>query len=194
MVSDIGEYYDPLPSKARVRLWMGDFDQAIQLGQRFLGKKRTAKFPVARMGVTIDMAEVHQRTGHVHLAVGMLMDVLREARSKAIAEVELHALRCLADAHRLRGDYTSARTFLDDLDEIAARGPYRLIQADAANIRALLLDADRSQRRAEAERAYKLAWCDGPPFAYHRALELAAGTLHDLDAPLPQESQGTTDS
>jgi ATP/maltotriose-dependent transcriptional regulator MalT len=143
-------------------------------------------YVVIRLALTTDVAEADLYLGHLDEATDTLIDVLREARSKALAEAELHSLRCLADAYRIRGDYASARTFLDDLDEIAARGPYRLIQADAANIRARLPDADPAQRRTHAEQAYRLAWCDGPPYAYHRALELATQALHDLGTPPPQ--------
>ena len=99
--------------------------------------------------------------------------------------MELQSLRVLADAYRLRGDFARARECLDDLAEPAARGPYRLIMADAANIRALLLDADPDQRHEAAAEAYRLAWCDGPPFAYDRALRQAERTLHELGVPRP---------
>jgi tetratricopeptide (TPR) repeat protein len=180
------EYYNPHRSETRVRLWMGEFDRAAELGRRAL--PWAARYFDARLELTIDVAEADLHLGRLDEATGTLMDILREARSKALTEVEMDSLRCLADAYRLRGDHTSARAFLDDLDEIAARGPYRLIQADAANIRALLPDADPAQRRADGEQAYLLAWCDGPPYAYHRALELATRTLRDLGTPLPKAS------
>ena len=33
--------------------------------------------------------------------------------------------------------------------------------------------------------AYRLAWCDGPPFAYHWGLQKAKAHLSDLGAPEP---------
>jgi hypothetical protein len=176
------ERYDPRRSESRIRLWLGEFDLAAKRGRQAL---RSASYVVTRLELTIDVAEADLHLGRLDEASDTLMDVLREARSKALAEIELQSLRCLADACRLRGDHTSARSFLDDLDEIAARGPYRLIQADAANIRAQLPDADPAQCRVDAERAYRLAWCDGPPYTYHRALELAISTLGNLSVPTP---------
>lgn len=175
--------YDPRLSETRIWLWMGEFERAADLGRQALP---SVSYVVRRLALTTDIAEADLYLGRLHEATDALMNVLREARSKALAEAELHSLCGLADAYRLRGDYASARTFLDDLDEIAARGPYRLMQADAANIRARLPDADAAQRRAHAEQAYRLAWCDGPPYAYRRALELAAQSLQDLGAPPPQ--------
>jgi tetratricopeptide (TPR) repeat protein len=179
-------FYSPDRTKARIRLWMGEFDRAAELGRQAL--VNAIPYFVTHLEVTVEVAEVDLNLGHIDEAAGTLMDVLREARSKALTEVELYSLCRLADAFRLRGDHIVAREFLDDLDEIAARGPYRLIQADAANIRALLPGTDPAQRRAAAEKAYRLAWCDGPPYAYQPALELATRTLRDLSAPLPEQS------
>jgi len=36
-----------------------------------------------------------------------------------------------------------------------------------------------------AAKAYRLSWCDGPPFAYHWGLQKAQAHLADLDAPEP---------
>jgi hypothetical protein len=50
------------------------------------------------------------------------------------------------------------------------------------------LEQDEGNHRAAVEaatRAYKLAWCDGPPFAYHWGLERARKHLAELHAPEP---------
>ena len=176
-------FYDPRLSETRIWLWIGEFERAADLGRQALP---SVSYIVRRLALMTDIAEADLYLGHLHEATDTLINVLREARLKALAEAELHSLCRLADAYRLHGDDASARTFLDELDEIAARGPYRLVQADAANIRARLSDADTAQRLAHAEHAYRLAWCDGEPYAYRRALELAAQALRDLGAPPPQ--------
>ena len=38
-----------------------------------------------------------------------------------------------------------------------------------------------------ATKAYRLSWCDGPPFAYHWGLEAAKAHLAALDAPEPAD-------
>ena len=40
---------------------------------------------------------------------------------------------------------------------------------------------------AAARAAYRQAWCDGPPFAYHWGLEVARMHLADLGAPEPDD-------
>jgi hypothetical protein len=37
-----------------------------------------------------------------------------------------------------------------------------------------------------ATAAYRLAWCDGPPYAYHYGLINARRHLHELGTPEPQ--------
>ncbi|HJU56579.1 MAG TPA: hypothetical protein VJ715_18485, partial [Pyrinomonadaceae bacterium] len=37
-----------------------------------------------------------------------------------------------------------------------------------------------------AVKAYQLAWCNGPPFAYHWGLEKARGHLRELGAGEPE--------
>ena len=82
----------------------------------------------------------------------------------------------------------AARELLDDVWEAAERGPYPLIHADARNVLAQI-ERDAGDEAAAVEaatRAYKLAWCDGPPFAYHWGLEKARGHLRELGAGEPE--------
>ncbi len=37
-----------------------------------------------------------------------------------------------------------------------------------------------------APQAYRFAWCDGPPYAYHYGLENAKKHLRELGAPEPE--------
>ena len=82
----------------------------------------------------------------------------------------------------------AAREFLDDVWEAAERGPYPLIHADACNVLAQIeRDAGNQAKAVEAAtKAYRLAWCDGPPFAYHWGLERARGHLRELGAEEPE--------
>jgi len=94
----------------------------------------------------------------------------------AIAELELK-----------RGDPAKARASLDDVWEAAERGPYLLRQADAFNLLTdiELADGNRRAAIAAATSAFKAAWCDGPPYAYHWGLEKAKAHLAALGAPEP---------
>lgn len=48
-----------------------------------------------------------------------------------------------------------------------------------------LAEADKSAAIAAAAKAYKAAWCDGPPCAYHWGLEQAKAHLAAHIAPEP---------
>ena len=71
---------------------------------------------------------------------------------------------------------------------IAGVGAPRLIHADAFNVLAQI-ERDEGNKEAAIEaatKAYRLAWCDGPPFAYHWGLEKAKQHLKELGAPEPE--------
>lgn len=116
-----------------------------------------------------------------------LHHALTRARMVNFVEEELPALAALAELRRRQGDLKAARELLDDVWEAAERGPYPLIHADACNVLAEV-ERDAGNREAAAEaasKAYRLAWCDGPPFAYHWGLEKARALLKELGAGEP---------
>ena len=65
--------------------------------------------------------------------------------------------------------------------------PLPLHQANAFNVLAAIAvaEGDRPAAIAAAANAYKAAWCDGPPYAYHWGLEKAKAHLAALGAPEP---------
>jgi tetratricopeptide (TPR) repeat protein len=117
-----------------------------------------------------------------------LHHALTRARNVNSVEEELPALVTLAESRRRMGDTKTARDLLDEVWEAAERGPYSLIHGDALNV---LAQIHRDEGNAEAAteaatKAYRLAWCDGPPFAYHWGLEKAKQHLKELGAPEPE--------
>jgi tetratricopeptide (TPR) repeat protein len=117
-----------------------------------------------------------------------LHHALARARMVNMADEELPALFALAELRRLQGEALAAREFLDDVWEPAERGPYPLFHADAFNVLAQI-ERDEGNTVAAIEaaaKAYRLAWCDGPPFAYHWGLEKAKQHLKELGAPEPE--------
>jgi len=117
-----------------------------------------------------------------------LHHALTRARQVNYAEEELPALIALAELRRQEGKPDEAREFLDDVWESAERGPYPLFHADACNMLAQLERnaGNTTLAIAAATQAYRLAWCDGPPFAYHWGLEAARKHLRELGAPEPE--------
>ena len=89
---------------------------------------------------------------------------------------------------RRQGQPAAARELLGGVWELAERGPYPLDHADACNVLAQLeREAGNEQAAVEAAtQAYRLAWCDGPPYAYHWGLEKAKQHLAELGAAEPE--------
>jgi tetratricopeptide (TPR) repeat protein len=172
---------------AQTAMWLGEFVGALSFANRAWelayvqnnegGFIRAARAQgEAALGLN-DFATADERLHHA----------LTRARMVNLAEEELPALVALAELRRRQGDLKAARELLDDVWEAAERGPYPLIHADAWNVLAQIERDDGNQAKAveAAGRAYRLAWCDGPPFAYHWGLEKARALLKELGAAEP---------
>jgi tetratricopeptide (TPR) repeat protein len=142
-----------------------------------------------------DFIEAARRQGQAALGLNDLAVAderlnlaLKRARQVNLVEEELLALIALADLRRQGGKPDEAREYLDDVWDAADRGPYPLVHADACNVLAQLeRDAGNADKAiAAATQAYRLAWCDGPPFAYHWGLVAAQKHLRELGAPEPE--------
>jgi tetratricopeptide (TPR) repeat protein len=111
-------------------------------------------------------------------------------RSRVISFFEemLQIEVALAELRRRQKDLKAARELLDDVWEYAERGPYPLFHADAFNVLAQIeRDAGNNAAAVEAAtKAYRLAWCDGEPYAYHWGLVAARKHLRELGAPEPK--------
>jgi tetratricopeptide (TPR) repeat protein len=125
--------------------------------------------------------------GDLTLADERLYHALTRARTVDLTEQELPTLVALAELQRRQGNPTAARELLDQVWELAERGPYPLLHADALNVLAQIeRDAGNTTAAIQAAtEAYTKAWCDGPPFAYHWGLEKAKAHLAALGAPEP---------
>ena len=127
-------------------------------------------------------------TGDLAITDEWLHHAVRRVRACQLVEEELPILIALAELHRRQGRPKQARELLDDLWDPAERGPYPLLHADAFNVLAQIeRDAGNTDAAVDAaRRAYELAWCDGPPFAFHWGLEKARAYLAELGAEEPQ--------
>lgn len=127
------------------------------------------------------------QAGRLENAQSHLRVALDAAREVGFVQGELPAAIGLAEICRIRRRWTVARRFLGEVIRAAKTGGYALLSADAFNSLAQL-EADWGRKRAAvdaAQRAFRLAWCDGPPFIYHWGLRIAQGLLERLSAPLP---------
>jgi tetratricopeptide (TPR) repeat protein len=177
--------YHPHEHLARILLRGKNYGRA--LGMAYNLEPRVFHARDRRLELSLILGEARFYLGWVDEGIALLMDILREARIKGIVSVELASLRCLAEIHRHISEYEQSRAYLDDLAEPASRGPYRLAQADAANVRAALeLDCGNHDAAAAAALdAYQLAWCDGPSHRYEWAFRRAARLLEDLKVTPP---------
>jgi len=173
---------------AQRALWLGEFALALSFANGawklayIQNSERDFIRAAGRQGKAAlglnDFATADERLHHA----------LTRARIVNLVEEELPALVALAELRRRQGDSHAPRELLNDVWELAERGPYPLIHADAFNVLAQI-DRDAGNTAAAIEaatKAYRLAWCDGPPFAYHWGLEKAKQHLKELGAPEPE--------
>lgn len=114
---------------------------------------------------------------------------LIDARAMDLVVEEVLALIELAELNLKRGAIAAARDLLEDVWQLVERGPYPLFEADANNLLAQIEQHEGNTEAAitAATKAYRLAWCDGPPFAYHWGLENARQHLKALSCPVPTD-------
>jgi tetratricopeptide (TPR) repeat protein len=116
-----------------------------------------------------------------------LLEALRNARELSQIGEEIPIRIGLAELRRRQGNLKVARELLDEVWEPAERGSFRLYHADAYNVLAQIeRDAGRDEEAFQAAtNAYRLSWCDGPPYAYHYGLQKAKAHLLALHRPEP---------
>jgi tetratricopeptide (TPR) repeat protein len=173
---------------AQRALWLGEFDVALSFANRAWELAHVMNYEADFIHAARRQGEAAQGLNDFTKAEEWLHQALIRARSVNRVEEELPALVALAELRRRQGDLKAAREFLDDVWDAAERGPYPLIHADACNVLSQIeRDAGLQAAAVEAAtRAYRLAWCDGPPFAYHWGLEKARKHLQELGASEPQ--------
>jgi tetratricopeptide (TPR) repeat protein len=153
-------------------LWSGDFVNAAILADhaRRLATIDPDEYLLIR--ATLVQGQSALGLGDLARADECLHLALTRARVVSIVKLELNALIALAELELKRGEPTGLRARLDDVWEACGRGPYPLQQADAYNVLAAIARAESDDPAAvdAAAKAYRSAWCNGPPYAYHWGL------------------------
>ena len=173
---------------AQRHLWLGQPREALPLAQRAWELAHVQRLERDFIRAARLHGEAALGVGDLDTAEERLHHALTRARAVNLVEEELPALTALAELHRQRRQYGPARELLEQVWAPAERGPYPLFHADARNVLARI-ERDEGQREAAiaaATRAYELAWCDGPPYAYHFGLTNAKQLLAELGAPEPK--------
>ncbi|MDQ1611956.1 MAG: hypothetical protein QOG00_1887 [Pyrinomonadaceae bacterium] len=172
---------------AQRAVWLGELESARALSNRAWELAHVQSLERDFIGAARTQGEATLGLNDLGTADERLHHALTRARMVNLAEEELPALVALAELRRRQGDLRAARELLDDVWGAAERGPYLLFHADACNVLAQIeRDAGNEVAAVEAAtKAYRLAWCDGPPFAYHWGLEKARRHLRELGAAEP---------
>jgi tetratricopeptide (TPR) repeat protein len=173
---------------AQQALWLDEFDVALSFINRAWELAHIHNHARDFIRIARLQGEIALRLNDFATADERLHYALTNARVVNNIEEELTALVALAELRRRLGDLKAARELLDDVWDVAERGPYSLIHADACNVLAQIERnaGNRAMVVEAATRAYKLAWCDGPPFAYHWGLVSARKYLCELYGVEPE--------
>jgi tetratricopeptide (TPR) repeat protein len=172
---------------AQLCLWLSQHPEALPLAQRAWELAHVQRHESDFIRAARLHGEAALGLGDLTTAAERLHHALTRARTVNYVEEELPALTALAELHRRQQHYDTARELLDQVWTAAERGPYPLLHADALNVLAQL-ERDQGHREAAvaaATEAYRQAWCDGPPYAYHFGLTNARRHLQELGAPEP---------
>jgi len=168
-------------------LWLSQPGEALPLAQRAWELAHVQRLERDFIRAARLYGEAALGLGNLATATERLHHALTRARAVNHVEEELPALTALAELHRRQQHYDTARELLDQVWTPAERGPYPLMHADALNVLAQL-ERDQGHHEAAvaaATEAYRQAWCDGPPYAYHFGLTNARRHLRELGAPEP---------
>ncbi|MEA2941015.1 MAG: hypothetical protein QOD09_1544 [Bradyrhizobium sp.] len=167
---------------------LGDLLQARMWADRSWELAAFNRFERDFVRAALIQGKVAFAQGDMPGADGRLHHALIRARAINAVEFELQALVAIAELQLTNGNLGQAKTRLDDVWDAADRGPYPLHKADAYNVLAEieLAEGDKPAAIDAATKAYKAAWCDGPPYAYHWGLQKAKAHLATLGAPEPE--------
>ncbi len=183
-------------SAERCRSVIGLCEQALREGKLFRAERLAdlAWLLAERSNIKSLLILASYFQGRVSLANGdlamgreRLNYSLLSARTAGDTMREINALIAISELEVRNGRHSEARSGLQNVWDIADECFYPIRQAEAHNVLAeiCLAEGDKPGAIVAATKAYRAAWCDGPPWAYHWELEKAKTHLQALNAPEP---------
>jgi tetratricopeptide (TPR) repeat protein len=172
---------------SELSLWLGDLIKANAWAERAWNLAAALRYERDFVRAALLQGQIALSLGDLVRSDERLHHALTRTRTVNMVESELPALIAIAELELQRGKTAEAEARLDDVWDASERGPYPVHQTDAFNVLAAIARAEDNKPAAidAATKAYKAAWCDGPPYAYHWGLQKAKAHLAALGAPVP---------
>ncbi len=171
-------------------LRMGAIDRAAELAE-YARKLALSKKGLKRPAIDVANAQsaVLEARDEIEPALEQARFALVTARSMTYCTAEMRSLLLLARLRIKQQNLDGARGFLDDLWELTERGPYPQHRAHGLNLLANIefQSGDKIAAAEAALEAYRLAWCEGPPFANAEQLSEAQKTLGAVGVAEPTD-------
>jgi tetratricopeptide (TPR) repeat protein len=151
--------------------------------------ERGRDFPLATIHAMSLSGALSTARGQHERAYEQLNDALVVSRRVKNLDCEIGVLTQLAELNATMGRLGEARKHSADALQLAEHGELRLRQADAMNVLSRIehLAGNRDTAASAAIEAYRLAWCDGPPFSYDWGIRQARQNLAAVNEPEPTD-------
>jgi tetratricopeptide (TPR) repeat protein len=172
---------------AQRALWLDDLAEGAKWANRAWELASQERVERDFIRAAFLQGQVALRLDDSSYAQERLHHALVRARAVNLVELELPILIAIAELNLRCGDRKEAKARLGDVWEAAELGPYPFFETDAQNVLAEIARAEGDRQAAirAASKAYKAAWCQGPPYAYHWGLMKAKSHLATLGVPVP---------
>lgn len=176
-----------LSEGAVAALRQGDLASAQVFAEQMTAIAENSAFPQARVQAVAILGDIAEAQGKRDQAHDLLNKALVLARVARLTDSEAGLLVQLGHWNAHGGRFDAARACATDALHLARHAQLRLRQVDAFNLLSGIEYACGNQHEASsaAAEAYRLAWCDGPPFTYEWGLRQARKSLMATGEPEP---------
>jgi tetratricopeptide (TPR) repeat protein len=175
------------PGLAALR--QNDIDGAREFSERISARAAAISHPLVELHAMMLGAAVARAGGEHNRAYELLNDALVLARGITHSDSETGVLIQFAELTATMRLLDEARSHIADAQQLAEHLQLRLRQADAMNVLSKIehLAGNREAAASAAVEAYRLAWCDGPPFSYEWGIRQARENLAAAGEPEPAD-------
>jgi hypothetical protein len=172
-----------------VALRQNDLASTQAFAQKMTAIAEDSNIPQARIQAMALSADVAEAQGRHDEACDLSSDALVLARETRLTDNEASLLIQLGFWNIHLGRLDIARAYAADALHIAEHAQLRLRQVDALNLLSSVQRGYGNQHEAAsaAAEAYRLAWCDGPPYVYEWGIRQARENLATVGEQEPAD-------